>query len=329
MKYAISLLLVASTAFAAEPPIFSGPQVGERMAPFKAKVVFGEKEGDEITLFADEEIPPTLLIFVHQISRPAIGLTRMLVDYAVKKKPQGLTTEVVFLTKDPTEMEAWMRRARHALPAGVRPLVSVDGAEGPGIYGLNRHTAVTILVGKAGKVTANFSLGQPSMNVDGPKVGAAIAKLLGEEKPPTLADMGGGRGRGMMNQRAMQARMDDAYRQLMAPVIQKTATEEEVRAAATKVEQVAARNPAMKRRVGQAAGRIVRSGKLANYGTPVAQEYLRKWAVSFATVEEAETKTTDTETTETEEAETEDAETKAAETSNDDGAKTEASDESK
>ena len=117
MKYAISLLLVASTAFAAEPPIFSGPQVGERMAPFKAKVVFGEKEGDEITWFADEEIPPTLLIFVHQISRPAIGLTRMLVDYAVKKKPQGLATEVVFLTKDPTEMEAWMRRARHALPA--------------------------------------------------------------------------------------------------------------------------------------------------------------------------------------------------------------------
>lgn len=290
MKYVWLLLFVASSVFAAESPVFSGPQVGERMPPFKAKIVFGENAGDEVTLMDGEKLSPTLLVFVHQISRPAIGLTRLVVEYAAKKKPRGLETEVVFLTKDPTEMEAWMRRAQHALPQGVRPLVSVDGAEGPGIYGLNRHTAVTILVGKEGKVTANFSLGQPSINVDGPKVGAAIAKLLGEEKTPTLADMGGGRGRGMMSQqRAMQARLDDAYRGLMAPVIQKTATQEEVHAAAKKVEESAARNPQMKKRVGNAAGMIVNSGKLPNYGTPVAQEYLRKWAVEFATVEEAET----------------------------------------
>ena len=119
----------------------------------------------------------------------------MLVDYAAKKQVDGLETNVVFLTDDRTETEAWMKRARHALPKGIKPLVSVDGIEGPGAYGLDRNATVTILVSKAGTVTDNFALVQPSINVDAPKVGHAIVKATGGTEAPTLDEMGLSRGR--------------------------------------------------------------------------------------------------------------------------------------
>ena len=52
--------------------------------------------------------------------------------------------------------------------------VSVDGAEGPGAWGLNREVAMTVVVGKDGKATANFALVQPSVQSDGPKIFAAM-----------------------------------------------------------------------------------------------------------------------------------------------------------
>jgi hypothetical protein len=42
---------------------------------------------------------------------------------------------------------------------------------------------VTILVVKENRVTANFALIQPSMNVDGPKIAAAIAAVVGRPAP--------------------------------------------------------------------------------------------------------------------------------------------------
>ena len=48
------------------------------------------------------------------------------------------------------------------------------------------------------------------------------------------------------------------------------------------IEAYVAKKPASRKEVGVIAQRIVKSGKLANYGTPAAQEYLKKWARQFA-----------------------------------------------
>ncbi len=275
-------MLQVGTLSAAERPIFSGPQVGEKLVPFATKSVFGKDSGEEVVLMDKGTTGPQLLIFVHQFSRPSLGLTRMLVDYAAKQK--NLETNLVFLTNDATVTEATLKRARHALPKSVTPLISVDGIEGPGAYGLNRHTALTILVGKDGKVTGNFPLGQPSINVDAPKIGHAIVKAVGGKKAPTLKDMGYA-GRNMMA-RKMKS-VDGIYRSMMAPVIQKTATPEEVKKAATAVEEMAAKNEAFRDRVGKAANLIVNGGRLSNYGTETAQQFLKKWAVVMAPKEMA------------------------------------------
>lgn len=277
------LILLAASSVNSERPKFSGPQVGEKLVPFEAKAVFGKEAGKQVKVLGDAKSAATLLVFVHQVSRPSIGLTRMLVDYGIKKEKEGLKTEVVFLSGDRTETEAWMNRARRALPR-VRTLISTDGIEGPGSYGLNRLMAMTVLVGKDGKVTENFAITQPSINVDAPKIGHAILKVLADDgavtKQPTLREMGfkGPRGRRV----AMQPEREATYRRMISPVIQKNATVEQVDEAAKAVEEFAAKNPWFKEKLGKAANLIVNSDRLSSYGTPKAQEYLKTWAKAYA-----------------------------------------------
>lgn len=288
MRILRTLLFAAafSTSVLADKPIFSGPQVGEKLAPFEAKVVFGKLAGSKIDVLEDVKGSPILLIFVHEVTRPSVGLTRMLVTYANTLRSKGIKTKLVFLTDDPTDAEAWMKRARHALPKDVDPLVSVDGMEGPGVYGLNRHAQLTVLVGKEGKVTGNFPLGQPSIQVDGPKIGHAIVKVLGGEEAPTLKEMGVEDRRRM--QRTMQPEQDGIYRRMMSPLIQKSASPADVDEAAKAIETYAAKNEWMKDRVGTASNLIVNGGKLANYGTARAQAYLKKWAKDYAPAKKAD-----------------------------------------
>lgn len=277
------ILLMSSVYSRGDEPIFSGPQVGEELVPFHAQGVFGDAAGKRSELVHLKE-KPVLLVFVHQLSRPAIGLTRLLMHYANDHKEAGLVSHLVFLSDDVTETESWMRRARRALPETVDPVIFPDGIEGPGAYGLNRKMSMTVLVGNEGKVTANFPLIQPSIQADGVKIGAAIAAVLGKKKP-TLKEMG-------FAGRQMMANLDNLYRRMMLPVIQKGATDEEVTKAASAVEELAATNKEFKARVHKAASLIVSKDRLANYGTPKAQAFIKKWATEMAPSDEPEEKQT-------------------------------------
>ena len=240
-----------------DEPLFSGPQVGEKIANFEARVGFGDDAGKTLDVLKGVDASPVLLVFVHQVNRPSVAMTRLLVNYANTKKEDGLKSRLVFLAADSTETEAWLNRARHALPKGVVPFISTDGTEGPGAYGLNRNITLTILVAKEGEVTANFPLTQPSIQVDAPKIGHAIVKVLGGETAPTLKEMGF-EGRKMnMRKSAQSPEQDGIYRRMMSPVIQKTATVEEVAAAAKAVEEMAAKTPWFRARVHRAANLIV------------------------------------------------------------------------
>jgi hypothetical protein len=205
-------------------------------------------------------------------------------NYAETKQKDGMQSQLVFLSDDSTDTEAWLRRARRALPNAVSPLISVDGADGPGAYGLNRKVTLTVLVADEGKVTANFPLIQPSIQVDGPKIGRAIALALGEKKSPTLRDMGFEDRR--MNMRkgrgGLSPEQQGTYRRMMGPLIQKNATEKQVEAAAKAISEFADKHAWFKTKVHQASTLIVGGGRLANYGTAKAQGYLKTWSTEFA-----------------------------------------------
>lgn len=276
-----ALGLFASRATAADDPVFSGPQVGEKLPPFKVRGVFDDDAGKELDFVKQAGDKPIVLIFVHDVNRQSISMTRILSGYTLTRAKDGLTTGVVWLDDDATEAENTLKRIRHALTPRVPTGISVDGREGPGSYGLNRNVTLTILVGQAGQVTANFALTQPSIQADLPKILEQVVAVVGG-KAPRLEDL---EGVGPMMRREPAPKADAAQelnlRPLLAPVIRRNATVEEVDAAARKVEELASQNVAARREVGRIANTIINAGKLKDYGTERAQFYLTKWAKEY------------------------------------------------
>ena len=185
-----SLWLVPTILLAEEDEVFSGPQVDEKLTSFVARGVLGDEAGQEFDLIAEAKGKPVAIIFVHNVTRPSIGLTRLIMNYCAKRSGDGMHGGVVFLSNDPTETENLIKRASHALPTKVPIGISVDGPEGPGAYGLNRDVTLTVLIGKENKVTANHALMQPSVQADAPKIAKSIVDVLGGGKVPTLEELG-------------------------------------------------------------------------------------------------------------------------------------------
>ena len=179
------VLLFFSAPLAAEEAAkeFSGPQVGEKITPFKVKGVLDEQAGKDIDLVEAAGGKPLLLVFVHERNRPALMVARIVCEYAATKKTDGLSAGLVFLTGDATGVADWAKVATAALPKGVTIGIAEGGAEGPGAYGLNRKVQLTVLVAKDNKVTANFALVQPSAQADVPKIAEAIAAAVGAKAP--------------------------------------------------------------------------------------------------------------------------------------------------
>lgn len=268
------ILSLAAIIAQADDPIFSGPQPGERLPALKVRGVLDEWAGKEVELVKEDDPAPIVLIFVHQVSRPVIGFTRTLSAYALTRKPDGLSTGVVWLDDDASAAESTVLRVKHALTAGVPLGVSLDGREGPGSYGLNRNVALTILVAKENKVTANFALVQPSLQVDLPKVLEQIIAVVGGPMPK-LTELPGV-GEMMRGPTGMDP--NEMLRPLLRPLIQKEATPAQVQQAAEAIEKFVNDKPLVKAELVRIAKLIVSSGKLSNYGTTPAQEFLSKWS---------------------------------------------------
>jgi hypothetical protein len=286
MRLAISLLVIALVGSAlAQEKVFSGPQPGENLAPFKVRGVLDPDAGKDLDYVTAAKGKPLVLVFVHDLNRQSIGLVRVLTGYTKTRTKDGLTTGVVWLADDASEAENTIKRIKHALTEGVPIGVSPDGREGPGSYGLNRKAQLTILVGNQDKVTANFALVQPSLQADLPKILDAVIKEVGG-KAPKLEEIEGAMP-GRKDPVRKEARKEPAkepdpnLRSLLRPVIQKDARAEEVDKAAKAVEDYVAKSPAARADVGAIANRIIDAGKLSDYGTPRAQEYLQKWAKEY------------------------------------------------
>jgi len=177
----ISAALLA--AVHAADPVFSGQQPGEKTTPFKVAEVVGANAGKERDVIADNAGGATVLVFMHGIERSMMPLLRVVDEYGALRK-DSLKTEVIFLSADRLEGEQKVKNASGSLKLQSRVGLSLDGAEGPGNYGLNKQCLMTIVVAKDNVVTANFALTQPGI-ADAPKVLEALAKVSGDATPPT------------------------------------------------------------------------------------------------------------------------------------------------
>jgi hypothetical protein len=263
----------------AEDPVFSGPQVGEPLLAFQVRGVLGEDAGKDIDFVTSAKGKPVVLVFVHDVNRQSVSMTRLLTAYAAKRAKDGLTTGVVFLNADATEAENTVKRIKHALTIDVKNTISPEGIEGPGSYGLNRKVMMTVLVGNHDKVTANFALIQPSLQVDLPKIVEAIVKEVGGANPSLDELLASDPSMREMAVRGSAANKDaPEIRSLVRPLIQRDASDEDVDKAAKEIEIKMSEFPAIRKEIGRISNTIVDSGKIANYGTARAQEYLQRWA---------------------------------------------------
>jgi hypothetical protein len=275
----LATMLCVCQSAQADDKFFSGPQVGEKLPEFKVRGVFDKEAGIEMDFVAKSNGKPIVLIFVHDLNRQSIKMTRILSQYTHSRVKDGLITGVVWLDEDATEAENTLKRIRHALAKDVAVGISVDGREGPGSYGLNRKVMLTILVGKDGKVTGNFALVQPSLEADLPEILESIVAVAGGEVPK-LEELEGMRE--VMQQRVTQDKTP-ILRPYLVPVIRLNAPVEDVEKAAKDLIEFVEKDNDAKKELGRIATTIINAGKLSNYGTPRAQEYLTHWAKVYGT----------------------------------------------
>lgn len=284
MNHLPAIAQVASDTAPRQPAVFSGPQVGETLPPLVVRGVFEPVAGKEWDLIQDAGQGPLVLIFVHDINRLAISLTRVVSQYAHTRAGDGLASAVILLDDDPTTAEATLKRIRHALIDKVTHAVSVDGREGPGSFGLNRNVTLTILVAKDGTVTANHAIVQPSLQVDLPKILNDLVAVAGGPAPHLELLLGSGAIAAAGERMRPAGTQPLDMRPLLAPLIRKDATDEQVDEAAAVVEQRIHEEDAIMKEVARIATTIVNSDKLENYGTPRTRFYLKKWAQEFGAV---------------------------------------------
>ncbi|MEJ7637151.1 MAG: hypothetical protein WKF75_03960 [Singulisphaera sp.] len=247
--------------------------MGEKFPPFRVRGVFDADAGKELDFVKRAAGKPILLVFVHDVNRQSIGMTRTLTAYTVGRAGDGVVTGVVWLDDD-AGGETTLKRIRHALTP-ARPRASRSRAGRAWATGESkRHADGPRRQG--GKVTANFAMVQPSLQVDLPKILHAVVDVAGGpcRRSRTHGDRGAMR-------KPSATDPDPKLRGLIRPVIAKDASAEVVDKAAAAVEDYVKKNQAARDEVGRITATIVGSGKLSNYGTARAQECLRKWAEAY------------------------------------------------
>lgn len=175
----------------AADPVFSGPQPGEPATPFQVLGITGSDAGKERRLVdatsTSTNNHPVALVFIHTIERSLVPLLRVVDEYGALRTNQ-LRTELVFLTPDRLEGERRIKAAAGSLKLQSRVGLSLDGAEGPGNYGLNKECLMTLLTVSSNRVVHNFALVQPGI-VDAPKILAALASVSGDTNTPTVEQL--------------------------------------------------------------------------------------------------------------------------------------------
>lgn len=266
---------------AAEETIYSGPQAGESAEGFEVLGVFPPLENQKFDFLEKAGDKPLLLLFVHDLNRQSIAFTRVLATYAASRQSDGLQTGIVWLDDDMTNAVATLRRIQHALPKDVSIGISVDGREGPGTYGLNRKATLTILLIEKKKTIANHALIQPSLQADMKKVLQSIVAKIGGEIPALESLEGMPR---MEPEPPADANTPPNLRPWLTPIIRRDASDESVIEAATKFEAFLQNNKAAQKEIGRITKTIINAGKLDNYGTPKAQEFLKKWFDKYGNI---------------------------------------------
>jgi hypothetical protein len=271
--------------WAADAP-FSGPQPGEKTTAFKVLAIAGAAAGQERSPIGEPTAPPTALVFIHGVERSLVPLLRSIDTYGASNVAR-LRTELVFLHADRLAGEPRIKAAAGSLRLRSPVGLSLDGAEGPGNYGLNKDCLMTVLGVRSNVVVTNFALVQPGI-ADAPRIIAALAALCGDTNPPSaevlLAAANAGRMAPDRNRTNAPAGKDpfpgavptdDRLQGLLRRFIRPTNDNATADAILAEVKEYIAKEPELRKQAADGWTRVLHFGD--RYGT----EYSRKIGTEF------------------------------------------------
>lgn len=178
MSALVAFLAIAKGSL--QDPAYSGPQKGEKLPGFKVLQMNGPEKGREVDWIGEGKGGAILIVFVHEVTRPAAQVLRRLDAHAAAR---GVRALIVLLPEDMNKSERYAPILQEIMNYKSVLGISVNGKEGPGSYGLNREMTLTILLGENGAVAANWALRSPS-DTDVPPILQAIDRLVGAQDSP-------------------------------------------------------------------------------------------------------------------------------------------------
>ena len=176
--------ITASNSATALQQLTSGPQPGEKAPAFNVLLTDGSPVLREVEQKTSGAVT---VVFLTAVERSAMPLVRVVNWYGAERKA-AMDTVIVVLPKDPVAMRDRLPAIVKSLNLKVRFSISSDGPDGPGAYAINSKAMMTLLTIKDGKVEGNLALAQPGV-ADAKAVIALMAKLSGDEKPPTPEEL--------------------------------------------------------------------------------------------------------------------------------------------
>ena len=157
MRPSICLLSIAIarslSGQAVEQRLISGPPAGTLLTKVEVYAASGPHAGTTFDAAATLGQAPCALLFVHELTRNTAPMIRALDRFGTEYGLLGFRAFTVMLADDRTTAEKQIERSSTSLGMRNPLVVSVDGSDGPGGYGLNRKCTLTLLLANAGRVT--------------------------------------------------------------------------------------------------------------------------------------------------------------------------------
>ncbi len=283
--------LMLALLLSLQDPKLSGPQPGEKTPGFKVFDIGSREEKDYV---AEGKGAPSVLVFIHELTRPCASLMRALDEVGRIKQARGLRTTFISLSEDRDGAERHLPQVIKSLNLKCPMGISLDGKEGPGAYGLNREVMLTILVARDNKVAANFSIVSPN-ETDAPRIKEAIDAALSAaaaavpgtpEERRLREELAAAREeiaalkiqlekRPEPNARRLEmerVKEDEALVNQCRRLIQRQATQEELDAAVKDIETYIADNEVLRKQYVAILGRILD----LKYGNELGQAQMRR-----------------------------------------------------
>ena len=171
----------------------SGPEAGTEVAPIRVYAATGPQRGQEFDVVEQFGERPAAVLFVHVVNRETAQPIRMLDDLAAQYRVLGFRAATVRLNGDRTAGEEEIARVSNAMRLRNAILLSLDGAEGPGDYALDRRCTLTLVTMKDGVVVRSLGFTDTG-DKDRARIVEAIEQVAGtlpeslEERAALLPD---------------------------------------------------------------------------------------------------------------------------------------------